>query len=428
MKYRGNNRIMSEDYALIKKNKQINKFCLYGFFKDLRFVEPYLLIYFNFLGFDLFKIGILLGVRAAFTYIFEVPSAFISNKYGMKNELLLCFLFYIASFTFFFLGKSFFVVAIAMSLFGLGEAFRSGTHKAMILLYLEKNNWFQHRGYVYGKTRSYSLLAAALSALLSVIFVLYVPDLRWVFILTIIPYVFDFILILTYPNYMNEPIIEQENKPLFKSGLSQLKSITKDKNIIKIIISSATYDGIYKSIKDFIQPILGMIILSAGVATIASLDSEESLKVYLGILYAIFYVLSSVASKQVYKLSLRLGEKKAFEGTYLIMSVLLIVLSFSIKKHDVIVIMFLYMLVYLLGNARTPLFLELAAGRMKKEERVTILSIKSQLKVIFMMIVTPAFGWIAEEYSISMLFLIIGILTFILYFVLKIENYSKNKL
>lgn len=420
---------MSDDYTLIKNNRQINKFCYYGFFKNLRFFEPYLLIYFNYLGFDLFKIGILLGIRAAFTYIFEVPSAFISNKYGMKNELLICFLFYIASFVFFFLGNSFFLVSIAMSLFGLGEAFRSGTHKAMILLYLEKNNWFQHRGYVYGKTRSYSLLAAALSALLSVAFVLYVPDLRWVFVLTVVPYIFDFVLILTYPNYMNEPVIEEEaKKPLFKSGLSQLKSITKDKNIIKIIISSATYDGIFKSIKDFIQPILGMIILSAGAATIASLDSEQSLKIYLGVLYAIFYILSSFASKHVYKLSLRLGEKKAFEVTYLLMSVLLIILSFSIKKYHVIIIMFLYMLVYLLGNARTPLFLELAAGHMKKEERVTILSIKSQLKVIFMMIITPAFGWIADKYSISMLFLIIGILTFLLYFILKIDNYSKNKL
>ncbi len=204
-----------ENFELIKKDRQVIKFCYYGFFKSLRFFEPYLLIYLTQRGFSLLEIGFLLTIRAGFTYVFEVPSAFVSNRYGMKNELLWCFTFYIISFIFYFFGTSFWVIAIGMVFFGLGEAFRSGTHKGMILLYLEKKGWFDHKGFVYGRTRSYSMLGAALSAFLSIGFVIWVPDLKWVFVLTIIPYVLDFILISTYPSYMNERVGGQSKVVLF---------------------------------------------------------------------------------------------------------------------------------------------------------------------------------------------------------------------
>lgn len=42
---------------------------------------------------------------------------------------ILCFLF---------LGNGYGLISVGMLFFGLGEAFRSGTHKAMIYSYLEK--------------------------------------------------------------------------------------------------------------------------------------------------------------------------------------------------------------------------------------------------------------------------------------------------
>ena len=45
----------------IKKDKQIWKFCAYGFLKNLQFFEPYLFIYLLGKGMNLFDIGILFG-------------------------------------------------------------------------------------------------------------------------------------------------------------------------------------------------------------------------------------------------------------------------------------------------------------------------------------------------------------------------------
>lgn len=149
--------IMEDVHELIKKNNQIKKFCLYGFLKNLMFFEPYLYIYLiQVMHLSLFQIGTLFSIRGIIIYIFEVPSGIFADQYGKKTELMICFIFYIASFFFFFLGGSYAIVAVAMVFFGLGEAFRSGTHKAMIYAYLEQKDWFEHKTFVYGRTRSFS--------------------------------------------------------------------------------------------------------------------------------------------------------------------------------------------------------------------------------------------------------------------------------
>ncbi|MFA7423200.1 MAG: MFS transporter, partial [Acholeplasmataceae bacterium] len=123
-----------EDLKLHKK--QITKFGFYGLLKNLRFFEPYMLIYFLTSGINLFYIGILFSIREIIVYIFEIPSGVIADRYGKKTELVICFLFYITSFVIFFIGREFYIFVIAMILYALGEAFRSGTHKSMIMAFL----------------------------------------------------------------------------------------------------------------------------------------------------------------------------------------------------------------------------------------------------------------------------------------------------
>ncbi len=191
------------------------------------------------LGYDLFEIGVFFAIRAGVTYIFEIPSAMIADFYGKKNELLICFIFYIISFLLFLWGVNYLIIGLGMIFFGLGEAFRSGTHKAMILSYLEQKGWYEHKGFVYGRTRSYSLLGSSLSAFLSVIFVLQIPALKWVFAISVIPYIIDFILIATYPNSLNERF-EQENNlhSFWKTSIRQLKSILHNRQILKVVFSA----------------------------------------------------------------------------------------------------------------------------------------------------------------------------------------------
>ena len=112
-------------------------------------------------------------------YVFEVPSGVIADYFGKKNELLASFGFYMVSFGLYAVGeKSFGVLVAASALYGLGEAFRSGTHKAMILMWLDRHGITKHKKFVYSRTRSFSNLGSALNAVLSVLIVVFLHDYR----------------------------------------------------------------------------------------------------------------------------------------------------------------------------------------------------------------------------------------------------------
>lgn len=62
-----------------------------------------------------------------------------------------------------------------------------------------------------------------------------------------------------------------------------------------------------------------------------------------------------------------------------------------------------------MSDARRPTFLEVSSDHMDKSQRVTVLSIESQVRAFFMMIFAPLFGFIAEAFSLSVLFVMVGI-------------------
>lgn len=409
-------------HSLIKKDKQIKKFCYYGFFKNLRFFEPYLLIYLLTLGYSLFTIGLLFAFREIIVYLFEIPSGMIADHYGKKKELLLCFIFYIISFISFYLSSKGSIM-IAMLFFGLGEAFRSGTHKAMIISYLEQKKWNTEKTFVYGRTRSYSLLGSAISSLLSIIFIINFENLRGIFLIAIIPYFLDFLLILSYPPSLDEGSGEKLTLKEFKNlGVGHIKSLKNNKELKKIMLSSAFYDSIFKSIKDYIQPIILVLIVSKGMMQFNSFTDDMTKKVILGVMYFIFYMFSSQVSKNVYRITRIFSASNLFNALFLYSSVVSGLLMIFILKDNILGISICFLLFYVMKDGRRPLFVELSSHFMNKNERATMLSIESQFKALLTIILGPLFGFIADSYKIENLFILISIMYFILYVVFKNKN------
>lgn len=401
------------DYELIKKDRQIFKFSMYGLLKNLKFFEPYLIIFLLGIGYKLFEIGILYSIREIIVYIFEIPSGIIADNYGKKRELMVCFIFYIISFSLLFISSNFYILIIAFVFYGLGDAFRSGTHKAMIYSYLERKNWFMHKTYVYGRTRSFSLLGSSISAFISIIFVLNIPSLRWVFLLSILPYILDFILISSYPNYLDERRKNDFNfKYFFTESISSLKSIFLNKKLRNVLFSSSIYDAIFKLIKDYIQPILNILLISSIINE--SLNLDRILKIYLGIIYGIFYIFSSIASKNVYRISNKISSSKLMNISFDIMGILSFILFIFIKFKLTYLIILVFFLLYILKDSRRPIFVDVCGDIMKKNERATVMSVDSQIKSILVIILAPVFGFISDALNIEILFLIISVFMIIL--------------
>ena len=397
----------------IKKDGLIRKFCFYGLFKNLKFFEPFLVIYLLSMDMSLLKIGILYSIREIVNYIFEVPSGIFADHYGKKTELLLCFVLYIVSFVLFFIGGSFAVLSAAFVFFGLGEAFRSGTHKAIIMSYLEEKDWFSFKSFVYGRTRSFSMIGSSVSSFVSVVFLLSFNNLRLLFLFCVVPYILDFILIATYPKRFNE---KQKStfglKDFIKTSFAQLKSIVRKKQVMKLVLSSSLLNGIFAVVKDYIQPILQGIILAASVTLIKTLNKDDVLSIYLAAIYGVVYLLSALASRHVYRLDKIIPARRLMDIYMDVFAAVFLLLSLFIRLDAVYVIIALYFILYVLKDSRKPVFVDAIGDIMPKNERVTTLSIDSQFKALFTAVFAPLFGFIADRFSIPVLFLVIGVLSF----------------
>ncbi len=122
-----------------EKDLQYFKFCSYGFLKNLRFFEPFLILFFLEKGLSFTQIGTLYAIREISTNILEIPTGVIADALGRRRTMVSSFLAYIVSFIIFYLTESFAYFALAMLCFSsFGEAFRTGTHSRLPCLRLHR--------------------------------------------------------------------------------------------------------------------------------------------------------------------------------------------------------------------------------------------------------------------------------------------------
>jgi len=400
--------------------RQVFKFGLYGFLKNLKFFEPFFIVFLKQSGLSFLQIGILYSIREIVIYLFEVPSGVIADRFGKKTELIICFVFYILSFITFFLGREYYYYIFAMILYGLGEAFRSGTHKAMIMTYLDKNEIRESKSKVYGKTRSYSLLGSTISSLVAIGLYFYFSSIAWLFIIAIVPYILDMLLILSYPKYLNEKQDTSFNFKMFiKENINSIKYVFKNKYLLKLLIGSSSYSAGFKSVKDYIQPLIVSITLSMVIFT--NLSADDNTIIYIGIIYAIIYLLSSFASLNAHKISNRFSSNKVISIMWLLSGISFLTLSLFI--NNIFLLVFVFLSIYLFLNLRKPLIIEKIGNATIDSKRASVLSIESQFTSLLIVIFAPCLGYIADVYSIATMLSIVGSIMIIIY-ILKMITLS----
>ncbi len=386
---------------------QVKKFCLYGLLKNLKFFEPYLLIFLLSRDINLFEIGILIGLREVIVNIFEIPSGFIADYFGRKKELYLCFGFYILSFLAFFATNGFAMAALGMMLFGLGEAFRSGTHKAMIYTYLDHKGWQAEKTFVYGRTRSFSLLGSAFSSIIGIVLILLVSNDSYIFLFSIIPYILDLLLIMSYPKFLDTHDKKQGVKLRDMVG-ELLSSFRLNKKLRLLLVEEGMSEAAFSYVKDLIQPIMELIIVGSGVVFISSLNAEDNLKVLLGIIYAALNLFGSYFSKRAYLFKKNRTNIDCLFVIHILMAVYLGLLAVSSTSY--LPVCMLYIFAYILHSIRKPIYIDEIDNNIDKSTRATVISASAQLKSLFLMIFAPTLGYIADNFGFSLVMLLLSIL------------------
>ncbi len=105
-----------------------------------------------------------------------------------------------------------------------------------------------------------------------------------------------------------------------------------------------------------------------------------------------------------------------------ILGIVFFIMFFAIKTNIMLAIILLYFFLYLLKDGRRPLAVDVFGDYMKRDERATVMSIESQVGSLFMIVLAPLFGYIADRFSVATLFFIVSLSILALNRFLRVEK------
>jgi MFS family permease len=401
----------------IVKDKQYFKFSSYGFLKNLRFFDAFFILFLIEKGLPYTQIGILYAIREIFINIFEVPSGIIADTYGRKNSLISSLIFYIISFYLFYISNSFLLFMIAFILYGLGDAFRSGTHKGMMMDYLKLNSWENQKINYYGHTRSWSQKGSAISSLIAGIIVFYTGSYQNIFIYSIIPYLLNLFLIISYPKELNFSIKKSKKE---KVGviltIKLLFQIIKEPNILKIINTSALHTAYLKAVKDYIQPLMINVAIIMPIMLNTKLEKKNG--IIIGIIYFFIYLATSKASLLSAKI-VTMNRDKISYITLILGFIFGIVSGIFYIFNLWILSLIAFTGIYIIENIRKPILTGFVSDNVPNEILTSVLSVQSLLKTVITAVIAAVFGVLADSFGIGGAFILVSTFLTISTYIIK---------
>ncbi len=408
------------------KNVQYAKFCAYGFLKDLRFYEPFMMLVFLDKGLSYLEIGSLYATREILINVTEIPSGIFADSVGRRITMAFSFLAYITAFMLFFLADQYVVLLVAMVAYAFGDAFRTGTHKAMIFDYLRIKGWEDQKTHYYGHTRAWSQRGAAVSALIAAFLVFYSGSYAPIFLFTIIPYVLNLFLILSYPKELDgkKESGRHSIKKEFASVFSSLLFTFKRVSMIRTISSQALFSGYYKAFKDYLQPILQAFALALPI--LLAFDDQKRTALIVGVVYSLLYGATAFASSRSGKFADRFGELATPLNITLVVGITLgLVSGLLLHLSYAALAVALYLGIYILENLRKPMGIAYVSERMDQTSLASGLSVESQAESLFAAGIALLLGWMSTRYGVGLGILIVSAICLGLGLLLKLPKESQ---
>ncbi len=370
----------------------IRRFSLYGFLKNQRYFEPFIILFFLQQGLSFTQIGFLIAFRELFINLIEIPSGAVADLFGRRRSMVLAFVSYIISFALFGFSQDYWHFFIAMFFFAIGEAFRTGTHKAMIFTWLRIEGRLDEKTRVYGYTRSWSKIGSAVSTILAVACVLLTNNYAYVFFFAIIPYIAGLINFMTYPK-------ELEGQPGEKVGIRDVVAHLREcirtalvvRRLRRLIVESMSFEGVYKAVADYLQPVVKNMVLLLPIF-LAWGETRRS-AVMIGVVYVILYLVSAYASRNSHRLTSHAGGEERgsrllWKAIFVLYIALIPLLFF--EYYYVAVIGFIALA--LIQNFWRPILISRFDAFASETKGATVLSIESQAKSVSTMIIAPILG------------------------------------
>lgn len=373
------------------------RFSLYGFLKNQKYYEPFLILFFLGKGLSFFQIGLLVAFREFAVTLMEIPSGAMADSHGRRLTMAASMGGYIISFLVFSFSSSFALLFGAMFFFAVGDAFRTGTHKAMIFKWLENNGRLSEKTRVYGYTRSWSKAGTALSSIIAAALVWKSGAYSSVFLFCIPPYLINFVNLISYPEDLEG---EESGSTSLRQSWEILKSTIRDAVTLKplrsLIGETMGYEGVHKVTSDYVQPVIKVMALS--IPLLAGLKGDRGSAALAGGIYFLLALIGIFGARFSHRLAAGSGDEHRTASILWISGFwvyLLMIPALLMEWFFAVILLFIGL--ELLQNLWRPVQVGRFDSVSRGSRRATVLSIESQAKSLSAMVYAPFLGLLADR-------------------------------
>ncbi|MCK5844981.1 MAG: MFS transporter, partial [Victivallales bacterium] len=368
-------------------------------------------------GLSFASIGILVSFREICVALLEIPSGAAADVFGRKKSMIISFASYIVSFLIFYYFSGFPFFLLAMFFFSIGESFRTGTHKSMIFSWLKKEGRENERASVYGQTRSWSKFGSAFSLPVAVALVFITGEYSILFLACCLPYLLNIINVSSYPSWLDFDVGKEHSKSdnspdaslnevqrpssgyrLFATLRLSLSEAFRLPRLRRILLESMCYGGVFKTAKDYIQPILVALVVSSSF--LPEMERGRQIAVFTGFVYFILHLLSGLTSARAGRFRDKAGgDEPAATILWRIELVVFLAMGIGILSGFVWIAVVAFVALALLQNLWRPLLVGRCAACCSENRMATLLSIESQAKSLFICVFAPLVGWAVDTFA-----------------------------
>jgi len=368
------------------------RFSLYGFLKNQRYYEPFMILLFLERGFSFTQIGLLVAFREVCINIFEVPSGVLADMYGRRRCMMMSFTAYIISFSLFGFVQIYTHFFAAMFFFAIGDAFRTGTHKAMIFTWLRLQERLDEKTRIYGYTRSWSKLGSAFSIIIATAFVIFTESYSSVFYLSIVPYAFGLVNFMYYPIELEGHVRTGVGLPDILVHLwTTLRTSIRVRQLRRLIAESMAFEGVFEAAKDYLQPVIKVMVLA--IPLFVYMEDTRRSAIIVGMVYFALHLLSAWGSRKSHRVTRWMGGEEQgasllWKGVLFVYLLLAVVLYF--RWYYVAIAGFVAL--HVIQNLWRPILISRFDEYATETHGATVLSIESQAKSVSTILAAPLLG------------------------------------
>ncbi|MCB9536129.1 MAG: MFS transporter [Myxococcales bacterium] len=358
----------------------IARFCAYSALRNLRFFEPFLVLFLlHDVGLTFLAVGALLAYEKVLCGLLEVPLGVVNDRFGRRRGLVAAFVLTALAFGAFAGatqapdGWKLVLLYGAQTLYAVGEALRTGTHKAMILDWLQRQGRRDEKTRVMGITRFWSKSSGGVSALAAGVLVWTTGSFTLLFVAACLPTLAAAVVVWSYPRELEgmraaTPAAEATPRPRL-AGLVGA-------GVVPMLLASVVFESQVKLALVYLQPFLAGALGTADLAVMGGVGA-----MVFGGWYFVQGLLAGASSLGATWLVARAGsEARALRAAHraAALGMVGVVVGLSTGWQAPALVCFLAFAA--LQNARRPIFVSALDDVMDPAYRATTLSIESQAR------------------------------------------------